>query len=74
MHVPYRCPDCRSLVKNETVSGISGNTQGVSSAINPPRSPSRKILTSPLPAVPVSPQGLTGCFRSKLLIRIRKLY
>ena len=32
------------LVKNETVNGIIGNTQGVSKAINPPKNPNKKIV------------------------------
>ena len=31
------------LVKNETVNGIIGNTQGVNNAIKPPRNPSKKM-------------------------------
>ncbi|MEO5967285.1 MAG: hypothetical protein ABIP69_03415 [Ferruginibacter sp.] len=36
------------LVKKETVSGIIGNTHGVSKAIKPPKKPSRNKLSSPL--------------------------
>ena len=32
------------LVKNETVSGIIGKTQGVSKAIKPPKKPKKKIV------------------------------
>ena len=35
------------FVKNETVNGINGKTQGVSRAIKPPSSPSKKILSKP---------------------------
>ena len=33
------------FVKNDTVNGIIGNTQGVNKAINPPRNPNKKIVT-----------------------------
>ena len=35
------------LVKNETVNGIIGKTQGVNKAINPPKKPSPKIVHNP---------------------------
>lgn len=35
------------FVKNETVRGTIGNTQGVSNANNPPRKPSRNIFINP---------------------------
>ena len=35
------------FVKNETVSGIIGNTHGVSKATKPPRKPKTKIANSP---------------------------
>ena len=36
-------------MKNETVKGIIGNTQGVSKANKPPTKPNRKMLNSELP-------------------------
>jgi hypothetical protein len=38
--------DC--FVKNETVKGIIGKTQGVRSANKPPTKPNKKILNKPL--------------------------
>src|SRR5690349_7182206 len=51
------------FVKKETVSGMSGNTQGVNNAMNPPTSPSKKIDNKPFPSVVSSPQGTTGFFK-----------
>src|SRR5688572_26867180 len=59
------------LVKKETVNGISGNTQGVTSAINPPRNPRKKIEASPLSAVSSSPQGERAPLGSSDGIRMR---
>lgn len=36
------------LVKNETVSGIIGNTQGVNNAKSPPKNPKIKIPHNPV--------------------------
>jgi hypothetical protein len=54
------------LVKKETVSGIIGNTQGVSSAINPPKNPIKNKLDKLLDLVSlllvdVMPQLFFGC-------------
>src|SRR5690625_3121496 len=35
------------LVKKETVSGIIGNTQGVSKAMNPPIKPKKNMVLNP---------------------------
>ncbi len=48
------------LVKKVTVTGIIGNTQGVSNAIIPPKNPNRKIESMLLFLVPSSPQLFTG--------------
>ena len=61
--------DC--FVKNETVRGMSGKTQGVNNAMNPPTNPSKKIFSMPFPSALSSPQVLIGFFRSKLAILIR---
>ena len=37
------------LVKNETVNGIIGKTQGVSKAIKPPKKPRKNKLSKLLP-------------------------
>ena len=37
--------DC--FVKNETVKGIIGKTQGVNNASNPPTKPNKKMLNKP---------------------------
>ena len=63
------------LVKNETVKGIMGKTQGVISASSPPRKPSKKIVSNPLEAdssrlIPVPPQAFTGVFKSIVGINI----
>ena len=59
--------DVAFLVKKETVSGIIGNTQGVSNAINPPRNPIKKrlhklfdVLLEPEAAWSPIPQLLMG--------------
>ena len=54
------------LVKKETVSGIIGNTQGVSNAINPPKKPIKNKLDKLLDwvsllLVDVIPQLFLGC-------------
>jgi hypothetical protein len=54
------------LVKKETVSGIIGNTQGVSNAINPPKKPIKNKLDKLLDLVSllladVMPQLFFGC-------------
>src|SRR3954467_11490525 len=51
---------CDFFVKNVTVTGIIGNTQGVSNAINPPRKPNKNTVRRLLCAVSSSPQSLTG--------------
>src|SRR5690349_15523551 len=56
---------CVFFVKNETVNGIKGNTQGVNKAIKPPSIPRKNILNKLLPPAASSPQELTGFFRSK---------
>src|SRR5215208_2665525 len=61
------------FVKKETVSGISGKTQGVIRAIKPPVNPRRKIVNSDLFSVSSSPQRFTGFFTSMELIFIREV-
>ena len=39
---------CDCFVKNDTVKGIIGKTQGVNSANKPPTKPKKKILNKPL--------------------------
>src|SRR5690349_5624737 len=48
------------FVKKETVTGIIGNTQGVSNAISPPKKPRRKIVHKLVSSVFAAPQSLTG--------------
>ena len=53
------------FVKNETVRGIIGNTQGVSNATNPPRKPRKKRRNNPVDLVSESmvaevPQSVWG--------------
>ncbi|HEX6429785.1 MAG TPA: hypothetical protein VF008_18960 [Niastella sp.] len=64
MAIPFFL-SCAFFVKNETVNGIKGNTQGVNNAIKPPSIPIKNIPARLLPPVSSSPQGLTGFFRSK---------
>ena len=55
------------LVKNETVTGIIGNTHGVTSAINPPKNPRKNTPHAPLSALAldvVSPQAFSGALRA----------
>ncbi len=59
------------FVKNETVSGISGNTQGVIRAINPPKNPRKNIAARLLSAASESPHGETVFFKSIEEINIR---
>ena len=64
------------LVKKETVSGIMGNTQGVSSATSPPINPRKKSVIKPLLLALLacvaarSPQSFTGLFKSMVGINI----
>ena len=44
-------PDSDFLVKNDTVKGIIGKTQGVSNAIKPPNKPKKNIFHKLLPSV-----------------------
>ena len=48
------------FVKNETVNGINGKTQGVTNAIKPPIKPSKNIVARLLPEVSSSPQEFNG--------------
>jgi len=48
------------FVKNETVTGIIGNTQGVSNAMKPPRNPKRNTDNKLLSSDFATPQSLTG--------------
>ena len=48
------------FVKNVTVTGTIGNTQGVNNAINPPKMPNRNMLSMLLFFVPSSPHFFTG--------------
>src|SRR5688500_17954321 len=66
-----RLPDF--LVKKETVSGIRGNTQGVTKAIKPPIKPNKKIEPKLFPVASSSPQLVTGFFTSIEGIRMRAL-
>ena len=52
------------FVKKETVSGIKGKTQGVTSAIKPPVKPRRKMVKRDLFSVSSSPQLFTGFLTS----------
>ena len=52
------------FVKKDTVSGIKGNTQGVSNQINPPNKPRIKMLQRLLSPVSLSPQSFTGLLMS----------
>lgn len=59
------------FVKKETVSGIIGNTQGVRSAIRPPKKP--RTNTSPLPESSFTcsvPQSTKGFLKSRLFTLI----
>lgn len=57
------------FVKNDTVNGIIGKTQGVSKAINPPTKPNKNKLRSPfasgsLKVAEDAPQSVSGFARS----------
>ena len=75
--IPFlRVPDC--LVKKETVNGIIGNTQGVRSAINPPKNPSKNRVVSSFPSLLESElssknSDLLLIFKSKAFDRFRLL-
>ena len=55
---------CDFFVKNVTVTGTIGNTQGVTNAIKPPKKPSKKIAARLLFCVLSSPQLFTGFLMS----------
>ena len=56
--------DC--LVKNDTVKGIIGKTQGVNKANKPPMNPKTKMLTKPFE---LSESVLVASFKSALFFK-----
>ena len=55
------------FVKKETVTGIMGNTHGVTNAINPPKNPKKKTPQAPLSSLELlalAPQASAGALRA----------